>query len=151
MNGFFYTLLVTSVCGAVCTMLSGVGFEKYIKYIASLVCICVMLSPLKEIDVSSLFDMETNFEIENTQESEGLYPLATEITEENAESYINEIVFSEFGIKPKATDIKIDWDSNEPIIENITVVFQKEDMHCKDSAEDYLKNVLGGEVKIIEG
>ncbi len=151
MNGFFYTLLVTSVCGAVCTMLSGNGFEKYIKYIASLVCICVMLSPLKELDLSSMFDVDADIGIENTESPEGLYPLAAEITEERAESYINDIVFSEFGIKPKATDIKIDWDSNEPMIENITVVFKKEDIHCKESAQDYLKNVLGGEVKIIEG
>lgn len=151
MNGFFYTLFVSSVIGAMCTMLSDGGFERYIKYIASLVCICIMLSPLKEIDFSSLFEVETELDIENTEYSEGHYTLATEITETRAENYINEIVFSEFGIKPKATDIKIDWDSNEPTIEKITVVLSKSDIEYRESAEDYLKNVLGGEVEIIEG
>lgn len=150
MSGFFYTLFVSSIVGAMCTMLSDGGFERYTKYIASLVCICIMLSPLREIDLSA-FEIESDFAPQTEEYSEGHYALATEITETSAENYINEIVFSEFGIKPKSTDIKIDWDLNEPTIEKITVVFSKTDIERRESAEDYLKNVLGGEVEIIEG
>ena len=58
LNGYFYTLLVASVCGAICSMIAWGGFEKYIKYISSLVCVCLMILPLREIDLREALDSE---------------------------------------------------------------------------------------------
>lgn len=150
MRGYFYTLLITSVCGALCAILASGGFERYIKYIASLVCVAVMIAPLRNLNMSQELDKiqtEMAFPEENSESL--LYKTAAEMTETNAEEYICEIVFNEFGIKPIGCNIKIDWEQEEAIIENITLTLNKTET---DSAKikDYLKTLLGGEVDIIE-
>ncbi len=149
MNGYFYTLLVASVCGALCSMLTWGGYEKYIKYICSLICICLMILPFREIDFA-LEDFDAEAVTTPSNPDDGLYTLSTELTEVRIGEYIDEIVFSQFGIKPKGSYIKIDWTLKEPIIESITVAFSNEDMHLADKAGAYLSSALGGEVKIIE-
>lgn len=152
MSSYFYTLIITSVCGAICAMLAWGGFEKYIKYIASLVCICLIIAPFRDIDLSQAKDLITEEVSSVTPElPNGLYPLAAEITEQRAEEYISEIVFTKFGIKTVSADIKIDWESEEAIIESITVTLSKKDMKYSAEASAYLETVLGGEVTIIEG
>ena len=151
MNGFFYTLLVTSVCGAICVSLSVGGFEKYMKYIASLVCVCVIVSAVRSVDFSKYFDWNNAFSESFPETSEGLYPLATEIAEERTERYISEIVFSKFGINTVGCDIKIDWEQDEPVIESIHVFLTTENLKKKDDVADYLAETLGGEVEIVEG
>lgn len=151
MNGYFYTLLVASVCGAICAMLATGGFEKYIKYIASLVCVCLMIMPLREIDVSGIADSETAFFESSADVPEN--KLCTEVyalTEARAEEYISQIVFSEFGIKAVYADIKIDWTSDEPIIESITLALPKGDYGAEEQVGEYLFRTLGGEVNIVE-
>ncbi len=151
MNGYFYTLLVASICGAMCAMLAWGGFEKYIKYIASLICVCLMIMPLREVDVSEALNLEAeNSDVFLEVSCEGLYDLAAEMTEERAETYISDIVFSQFGIKTVYADIKIDWKSEEPIVENISVALAKEDMGAESKVREYLSKELGGEVNIIE-
>ncbi len=151
MNGFFYTLLVTSVCGAICSALSVGGFEKYLKYIASLVCVCVIVSALRNVDFSDYFDSNNGFSESFPETSEGLYPLATEIAEERTEAYISEIVFSKFGINTVGCDIKIDWAQDEPVIEFIRVFLDNENLKRKNDVTAYLAETLGGEVEIVEG
>lgn len=151
-GGYFYTLLVASVCGAVCAMLAWGGFEKYIKYIASLVCIVLLVSPFRSIDISQMMEgAEEDTAASDSVSADGLYSLASEMTEERAEEYISGLVFSEFGINAVYTDIKIDWGSDDPIIESISVALDGSDMAYAAEAEEYLVRVLGGEVKIVEG
>ena len=149
MSGYFYTLLVASVCGAMCVALSFGGFEKYIKYICSLVCICLMIVPFREIDIEAIKD---SYEISfSEQEGESsLYAVSSQLAEERAESYITEIVFSQFGIKPLSTDIKIDWTQTEPLIEDITVSLSHEDMQKAEATKEYLMFILGGKVNVVE-
>lgn len=152
MTGYFLTLLIASVCGAVCTSLAWGGYERYIKYIASLICVALLISPFRDTDISSALD-EINSEISTDTEAygEGLYALSAEMTEKRAEEYISQIVLSEFGINTVYTDIRIDWEKEEPTIEAICVAFGSADMALKEDAEEYLCNTLGGEVTVIEG
>lgn len=151
MSGYFYTLMLASVCGAVCTMLTAKGYEKYVKYIASLVCIVLMVAPLKEIDIDAVADTDRLLS-ESTPQGDGVFgSLAGAIAEERAEEYISQLVLTEFGIKTVYTDIKIDWDKTEPTIESISVALEGKDMAFADSARDYLFKILGGEVDVIEG
>ncbi len=152
MKEYFYTLLITSVCGAICTMLAWGGFEKYIRYVASLICVALIITPFRNIDVSNIADSVTQ-EMSNelSEKTSDLYLLASDMTEERAEEYISQIVFGRFGINTVYSDIKIDWDKEEPTIESICVALKQEDMNKANSAQDYLVGVLGGEVTVVEG
>lgn len=150
-KGYFYALLVTSVCSSVCAIAVSGGFEKYIKYIASLICVAVMVSPFRNIDVSEITE-KAKAEFTFSEASETLlYETAGEITEERAKVYINDIVFNKFGIKPLSANIEIDWGKEEPIIESITLTLSSADFPRKDEVKGYLYTALGGEVEIIEG
>jgi hypothetical protein len=129
-------------------MLVNGGFEKYIKYICSLVCICLMISPFREMDLTKITELSVVTSDTESPEN-GLYAASSQIAESRAEEYINEIVFSEIGIKPHSTDIKIDWTLREPIIESITVSLASEDIGKSDATKNYLSNLLGGEVNVV--
>lgn len=149
MSGYFYTLLVASLCGSVCMMLAWGGFEKYIKYIASLVCVVLLIAPLREIDISLLSVDTPKIESGESEQNEiGLNALSEQMTEERAEKYINELVFSKFGINPVSTDIKIDWGKREGVIDSIDLILTKTDMAAAEEIEKYLFSVLGGEVRL---
>ncbi len=152
MKGYFYTILIASVCGAICSMMAWGGFEKYTKYIASLVCVALIITPFRNIDVSYILDtvnQEITAEIDASVPE--LYESASDMAEKRAEEYISQIVFSQFGINAVSTDIKIDWDEEEPIIESIHVALDSGDMDEAESAKEYLMRVLGGEVTVVEG
>lgn len=151
MRGYFYSLLVASVCTSVCSMAVSGGFEKYIKYIASLICVAVMVSPIRQMDLSELTDRaEAELSAFDT-DNELFYKTAGDMTEERSEEYINQIVFDRFGIKPLCSHIEIDWGEEEPLIENIKVCLSPEDFGKSTEVESYLFNILGGEVEIVEG
>ncbi len=150
MSGYFYMLIITSVCGSVCTLLASGGFEKYIKYIVALICTVLMLSPFRDMELTEIEDSFSDIS-DSFDQSEGLYPLAAEMTEARTEEYISQMVFSEFGIYPLYTNIKIDWEQPEPIIENIIIAVGSENMSFSEDIKKYLKDILGGEVEIIEG
>lgn len=151
MKGYFLTLIITSVVGSVCAMLASGGFEKYIKYIAALICALMILSPLKSAsgDIDGLINESIIPKTENYEN--GLYSLSIEITEQKTEEYISETVFSEFGIKPLYSIININWEAEEPTVESIKTVLSPTDYPRADDVGDFLKEILGGEVEIIEG
>ena len=132
-------------------MLAWGGFEKYIKYIASLICVALLISPLREIDISAaITDSFDRPEDESSLSMNGLYAVSEQMTEQKAEEYISNIVFSEFGIKAVDTDIKIEWGKTEAVINGIELVLNKEDMSRAEDIKKYLFSVLGGEVSIVE-
>lgn len=151
MSGYFYTLLVASVCGAVCMMLAWGGFEKYIKYIASLICVALLISPLRRIDISGTLDgaLDSSY-TENDSSALDLDKVSEQMTEQKAEKYITDLVFSEFGINAVSADIKIEWGKTEAVINGIDLVLSNDDMRQADAIEKYLFSVLGGEVSVIE-
>ena len=151
MNGYFYTLLVASVCGAVCVLLAWGGFEKYIKYIASLICVVLIIAPLREIDISAfdVGELEISSPESDSAEAE-LYTVAEQMTKQRAEKYICDIVFSEFGINAVSADIKIEWGKTEAVINGIELVLISDDMNKAEDIRQYLFSALGGEVSIVE-
>lgn len=151
MSTYFLTLLTASVCGAVCTLLAWGGFEKYVKYIAALVCTVIMISPFKELKLSDASDYVADGYSYSEESGGELYALASQMTEERAEEYISQIVFAEFGIKVLYTDIRIDWDKEEPIIEEVTVALSGGDIAFAERTSAYLENTLGSGVTVIEG
>lgn len=151
MKGYFYTLIITSVVGSVCAMLSSGGFEKYIKYIAALICALVILSPLTDIELDTEKLTSEIILPENGEYENGLLSISAEMTEQKTEDYISETVFSEFGIKPLYSIINIDWDADEPTVQSIKTALSSEDIRHSEDVGKYLRELLGGEVEIIEG
>lgn len=147
MKDYFLSLLTTSVIGAVCTVLAWGGFEKYVKYIASLVCLLLIISPFKSFSASEIAD-SSEIPIYSTDDFSSL---SAELTKEQVEDYIAEAVFSEFGIKTIYTDIFIDWAASTPTVSGITLALNAADMPQKEKIESYLTLTFGGTVKIIEG
>ncbi len=146
MRGYFYTLLVCSVCGAVCTLLAWGGFEKYIKYISSLVCAVILISPLASL--LGRDNVELNPEL---TQSDASIPIRThELAEKQAEEYINEMLFNEFGIKEASADIKIDWGQDGAVLLGISVALSGQDLSRADEICIYLREQLGSEVTVIE-
>lgn len=150
MSQYFYALLITSVCGAVCALMAWGGFEKYIKYIASLICVLVMISPFRGLDFTSIESIG-EISVPEADSAPALYKTAANLTETDTEEYISQIVFGKFGIKPTAVNINIDWEQEIPTIESIVVMLSKEDSGYSSQIKDYLFDVLGGEVTVIEG
>jgi len=152
MREYFYTIIITSVLGSLCSFLGEGGFEKYTKYIGALIAAAVIILPIGSIDISSVTEeIKKSAEEISVPESQNLNNLSQKMTEERAEEYICQIVFSQLGITPLFCRINIDWNKKEPIIENITVGLLEEDMDSAEEVENYLYRALGGEVKVIEG
>ena len=146
MRGYFYTLLVCSVCGAVCTLLAWGGFEKYIKYISSLVCAVILISPLASLLGRDNVELTPEF-----TQSDASIPIRThELAEKQAEEYINEMLFNEFGIKEASADIKIDWGQDGAVLLGISVALSGQDLSRADEICIYLREQLGSEVTVIE-
>lgn len=142
-------LLFASVCGAICAMLAGAGFEKYVKYIASLVCVCMMLAPLKGV-MHADFDLPDHGDIGGYEISADALSIAGQMAEENAEAYICEIVFGKFGIKEVSANIVIDWSEPNAVIQEITVAVPEEENGRIGEIRDFLVQTLGGEVNVVE-
>ncbi len=148
MKGYFYLLLITSVCGSICSVLSLNGFEKYIKYVVSLICVLVVVSPLKQIDFDRISQSveEMQLSVENIDTELNIN--SQTLTEKMAKEYISQTVFSKFGIKAISVNIKINWTEKEGVIENIIIEIPKVNEDMVSEIEEYLLSLLGGEVKV---
>ncbi len=151
MKEYFFCILVASVIGSVCSILGSGGFEKYIKYIASLVCLLIILIPFRKTDINEIINNDSiQLEIQNQNSQADLDNLSQAMTEKRLKEYINEIVFNKFGINPLDINININWTENEGIIEEISVKLSKNNMKYSDDIKAHLEKNLGGEVEIIE-
>jgi hypothetical protein len=138
------------VASSLCGILVKGGFEKYIKYISSLICAVIILLPLKSINLSQALKNMEQEEI-SLSCSMDFNDLRGELTQQKAEEYIISLVFDKFGIKPTGCNINIDWEKEEPVIMEITVLLSTADLENSEQVKDYLEDVLGGEVKVIGG
>lgn len=151
MKEYFFCILVASVIGSVCSILGGNRFEKYIKYIASLICLLIILIPFRKTDINEIIDNDNiQWEIQNQNNQADLNNLSQAMTEKRLKEYINEIVFNKFGINPSDINININWTEDECIIQEITVKLSKNNMKYSDDIKAHLEKNLGGEVEIIE-
>lgn len=150
MKDFFLTLLIASVLGGILAVLSsGSGFEKYIKYIASLVCVVIIISPLKSF-ISSPFTLpdpknayaETSMLVNKADE------VLASVTKSELESYIKDILFQEFGINIPLTDIKIDWTDDCFVITSVVVYLDEGDKNRQNDVRNFLAKQIDKSVSV---
>lgn len=150
MKSYFLTLLIASVLGGILAVLSsGSNFEKYIKYIASLVCVVIIISPLKSF-ISAPFTLpeadsanaETSVPVNKADE------VLASVTKNELDSYIKDILFKEFGIKIPLTDIKIDWTDNCFVITQAVVYLDVNDKNRQNDVKDFLADQIDKSVSV---
>lgn len=152
MKDYFYSLIIASVTGTVCALLTKGGFEKYIKYITALICTIILISPLSRKDFSSAAqEYRDALELLSREEMNNMYGPSDNLARQRAEEYITEVLFEKFGIKPHYCNINIDWNSNEPTVKSIEVGITSQTEEQRKQIKAHLENLLGGEVKVIEG
>lgn len=150
MKAYFLTLLIASVLGGILAVLSsGSGFEKYIKYIASLVCVVIIISPLKSF-ISAPFTMpEPDLKTVVSQKNENKADMVlASITKKELESYIKDILFQEFGIKIPLTDIKIDWADDCFVITQVVVYLNAGDKNRQNEVREFLADKIDKSVSV---
>jgi hypothetical protein len=132
MKEYFMILLVAGITGSVASVLSdGSSLGKYVKYISALVCVLIVISPLKSILQSISVPLSKPQEVDFS--SEQLYESAINLTEEQISLKIKE----KFGIIPKGICIEIDRD--EKIV--LSVILNDEDLHMKDEIDKFIDSL----------
>lgn len=144
MKDYFVTLLTASVLGGIIAILvSGSSYEKYIKYIAGLVCVVIIIAPLKSF-LSAPFTLPDEYKSvsETTVSVTGADEVIASLTVSELDTYIKDILFHEFGIKVPFTDIKIDWADDCMVINEITVYIDSKDGKYLSDVKEYLADTI---------
>jgi hypothetical protein len=132
MKEYFMILLVAGITGSVASVLSdGSSLGKYVKYISALVCVLIVISPLKSILQSISVPLSKPQEVDFS--SEQLYESAINLTEEQISLKIKE----KFGIIPKGICIEIDRDEKIAL----SVTLNDEDLHMKDEIDKFIDSL----------
>ncbi|HAN21096.1 MAG: hypothetical protein A2Y15_04955 [Clostridiales bacterium GWF2_36_10] len=150
MKSYFLTLLIASVLGGIIAILvSGSNFEKYIKYIAGLVCVVIILAPLKSF-ISAPFSLPDEYKdaAESTVSTDEANEVIAFLTISELDTYIKGILFKKFGINVPSTDIKIDWADNCLVINEITVFLDNEDGKYQTEVQKYLAEMIDESVLV---
>lgn len=149
MKSFFISLITASVIGALSTALVCKTYEKYIKYIAALICTAIVISPLGGV-VSKIGTLLSPTEERSSASAvhscSQANALIADKTEEAAEAYVSDLVFSELGISTESVDIEIESVGTEFSIKSVkaTVADDSE----LEPLKNYLKNLFGAETEL---
>ena len=147
MKSYFMALVITAIIGTIFSMLAGGVFEKYIKYIISLVCIIIILLPLKYI-LGLTFNIESYTYNESMPEVSDSEKWILEVSRERAISGISNAIFQKFGIKPYSVDIEIESIEGDIVVNKVMVVLTEDDREYFSSVKNYLSDLLGVEITI---
>ncbi len=149
LQGYFSAVLTASVLGALCVGFVGKPFEKYIKYLASLICILLILAPLRKIDVSSLFRGEAEQTEVSLPNAKPLQELAGQQAEQEICSQIAASLSGATGIFPTQVRIDIDWTEEEPVIRSVTLCLSEKDSERADEAKTWAESAFGVPITVL--
>ena len=144
MESFFISLITASVIGALSSSLVCKTYEKYIKYIAALICTAIVISPLSGVisKIENLIsDTESTSEHSENQTAQQANLLIANKTEETAEEYVSNLVFSDLGIRTRSMDIEIESKGTEFSIKSVTATTAGEAEI--ESLKTYLQKLFG--------
>lgn len=105
MKNYFLILLTAGIVGSIASVLTdSSSLGKYVKYISALVCVIIVITPLKS--VFKAFSVSVSPPTETVYSQDTLTNTATDITEKQ----ISEKIKEKFGITPTEVSINIDTD-----------------------------------------
>lgn len=148
LQGYFSMVLTASVLGALCVGFVGKPFEKYVKYLASLICILLILSPLRKIDIASLLRNDADQTVSLLPDAKPLKELAGAQAEEEICAQIASSLSGATGIFPRQVRIDIDWTEEEPLIRSVQFLLSEEDIERSEEAKAWAETAFGVPVTI---
>lgn len=154
MRDYFMSLIIAAVIGTVLSSLAGGTFEKYMKYIVALVCIMILILPLKAV-----VDLTLNFEelasIESAPSVSGSEGYIVERSKIRIENAVTEAVERQFKIQTqrvevniRITDVSGGGHKRDIIVDNIDVWIKNSDALRVTEIKSYLFGMLGVEINI---
>ena len=140
MKTFFVSLIYAAAAGGVSTALVGKPFEKHLRYIASLLCTVLIISPLLHVlpgvTLDAIAPEEPPVSAHTAEE------LIISQTVKDGSAALENHIFSQTGIKVKSVSIDIESEAEELYFQRIRVkVYREEDVH---PVEECLLLVTGG-------
>ncbi len=107
-------VFTASVLGAVCAALAGSAFEPYIRYLAALACIILIVHPFRSF--SFVLPEEESMQTEGAVSADSLQTLAGELAEKEICRAIGDMLLAQTGIT--ACDVRIDmeWTERDAVI-----------------------------------
>lgn len=132
MKNYFMILLIVGIFGSIASVLSdGSALGKYVRYISALVCVIIVITPLKEI--LKVFPTSFSQPEEIIFSEDDLTTSAIKMTEEQ----ISEKIEEKFGIIP--IDVCIEIDRDEKI--SLSVTLEEKDEHRRAEIDEYVKSL----------
>ncbi len=139
MKEYFSALLFSSVAGGIAAALVGKPYEKYLRYLAALVCTALMVAPLAGV-LPSL-----NLDLPETESSQLSYDPVAQQTKEDAETAVYNYIFAETGIKVKSLCIEIERTEGQLFFRSIRVTAEESQV---ETVRQCLKGLLHGAMEI---
>lgn len=115
MKQYLTVLFCGSLLGAVCTAVAGAKLEKYVRYLAALLCILLIVSPFREFELS-LPEEDPHSPLPEVSSPATLDDLARKQAEEELCRVLALQLFTGTGITPVKLCIDMDWTSEEPVV-----------------------------------
>lgn len=150
MKSFFISLITASAVGALSSALVCKSFEKYIRYIAALICTIIIVAPvsslLPSIKSGAVLSFDDIGAAEAFASDGGALELIGDKTESETEAYIKSLVFSDLGINLSAVIIEIESVGSSLYIKRVAVT--PEQSGDVDKLREYLEKLFGSETLI---
>ena len=143
LQNYFSMLLTASVLGALCSAFVGSTFEKYLRYLAALICILLVLAPFRSFDASELFRTDFSGGEISLPEGKTLSELAGEQAEGEICAYIAQSLSAETGITAADVRIDIDWTEDRPVIRAVRLLLPTEESHRAEEAAAWVERTYG--------
>ena len=144
MRDYFVTILITSLIGGLVCSLSDTKFEKPIKYLISLICIVMILSP-----AVSVFSTDTQLEVslpEVSIDEDILGDWILTETENMLKKSVSEAIFSKYGFYPKKIELVLSSregdGGNVTVVENVRIYILEEQIDFSEELKEYLEALL---------
>ena len=147
MRDYFSALLLASLLGAVCTSLAGGKLEKYMRYLASLLCILLIISPLRSLELSP---PDLSEDTPSAPQGATLTHRAQQEAEEEICRAISASISTGTGITPTSLRIDIDWNSPQPVITALTVTLDEADLPHGEDVAHWAEQAYGVPCRITE-
>lgn len=143
LQSYFSMLLTASVLGALCAAFVGSAFEKYLRYLAALICVLLVLAPFRSFDASELFRKDFSGAETALPEGKTLSELAGEQAESEICAYIAQSLSEETGITAADVRIDIDWTEDRPMIRAVRLILPAEELHRAEDAAAWVEKTYG--------
>lgn len=150
LQNYVSTVFAASILGAVCATAAGGAFEKYIRYLASLVCILLIVHPFRDLSFESLQTPDTEASAPAVS-GETLESLASSLAEEEISRVIASALSAETGITGAAVCIDIDWTAEEPLIHEVMLILPPEEAERAEEAAAWVEKTYGVPGRIVDG